>query len=296
LKKLKFPLAPLPEQRAIVSKIELLFSELDNAVSNLKQAKDKLEIFRQSVLKKAFEGELTKEWRGKKGIKAKWESVNVEKLCSHIVDCLHSTPKFISNGKFCVDTTCISDSQIIWDRMRYVDTNTYEDRIRRLKPQQGDIFFAREGTVGTTVVLNQNIDICLGQRMMMFRLLENVNSKYFMYYFISDSFKKQYKPLIGGTTSPHLNIRDIKKFYVPICSLHEQIQIVQEIETRFSVADKLAESIDESLLKAEALRQSILKKAFEGELLSKSELDACRKESDWEPAEKLLERIKKERK
>jgi type I restriction enzyme S subunit len=63
--KKQFPLAPLPEQRAIVSKIELLFSELDNAVSNLKQAKDKIEIFRQSVLKKAFEGELTKEWREK---------------------------------------------------------------------------------------------------------------------------------------------------------------------------------------------------------------------------------------
>ena len=63
LSTVKFPLAPLPEQRAIVAKIEELFSGLDNGISNLNKAKVKLEIYRQAVLKKAFEGELTKEWR-----------------------------------------------------------------------------------------------------------------------------------------------------------------------------------------------------------------------------------------
>jgi type I restriction enzyme, S subunit len=65
LRENKIPLAPLPEQRAIVSKIEQLFSELDNGVANLKAARDKLEAYRQAVLKKAFEGELTREWREK---------------------------------------------------------------------------------------------------------------------------------------------------------------------------------------------------------------------------------------
>ena len=57
------PLPPLPEQRAIVSKIEMLFSELDNGISNLKLAQEQLKVYRQAVLKKAFEGELTKKWR-----------------------------------------------------------------------------------------------------------------------------------------------------------------------------------------------------------------------------------------
>ena len=116
-----------------------------------------------------------------------------------------------------------------------------------------------------------------------------------MYYFQSNEFKKQYKPLIGGTTSPHLNIGDIKKLRFPICSFEEQNQIVQEIESRLSVCDKLGESIDESLQKAEALRQSILKRAFAGQLLTAAELTACRQEPDWEPAEKLLQRIKGEK-
>ena len=63
---INIPLAPLPEQRAIVAKIEQLFSELDNGIANLKTAKEKLVIYRQAVLKKAFEGELTKEWQEKK--------------------------------------------------------------------------------------------------------------------------------------------------------------------------------------------------------------------------------------
>ena len=58
-----FPLPPLPEQRAIVSKIELLFSELDNGIANLKLAQAQLKVYRHAVLKKAFEGELTRKWR-----------------------------------------------------------------------------------------------------------------------------------------------------------------------------------------------------------------------------------------
>ena len=62
---LKTKLAPLPVQRAIVSKIEALFSDLDNGIANFKKAQEQLKIYRQAVLKKAFEGELTKEWREK---------------------------------------------------------------------------------------------------------------------------------------------------------------------------------------------------------------------------------------
>lgn len=116
-----------------------------------------------------------------------------------------------------------------------------------------------------------------------------------MYFFQSNIFTKQYKPLIGGTTSPHLNIRDIVNLSIPLCSLEEQNQIVQEIEKRFSVCDKLEAELSEALTKADALRQSILKKAFEGRLPNQEELEATRKETDWEPAEKLLEKIKMEK-
>lgn len=75
----------------------------------------------------------------------------------------------------------------------------------------------------------------------------------------------------------------------------EQRRIVAEVERRLSVSDKMDATITESLQKAEALRQSILKKAFEGKLLNQKELEKARNAPDWEPAEKLLERIKTEK-
>lgn len=73
-----------------------------------------------------------------------------------------------------------------------------------------------------------------------------------------------------------------------------QLQIVREIESHLSVCDKTEKYISESLEKIQALRQSILKKAFEGKLLSKSEIEKCKQAADYEPASVLLEKIKSE--
>ena len=116
-----------------------------------------------------------------------------------------------------------------------------------------------------------------------------------MYYFQSPIFKAQYQPRVGGTTSPHLNIRDIKRLLVPSCKIAEQGIIVEEIESRLSVSDKIEETIEQNLQQAEALRQSILKKAFEGRLLSETELAEVRQEPDWEPASVLLEKIRSQK-
>ena len=337
-KSVLIPIPPFPEQQTIVAKLEQLFSELDNGIVCLKKAQEQLKVYRQAVLKQAFEGELTKAWREQQtslpsahelletikaeraqaaklsGKKLKpvipltqtelddlselpngWGWKKVDEVSSHVVDCLHSTAKFVANGYYCIDTTCIEDGKINFEKVRFVDQNTYNDRISRLKPIAGDLLFAREGTVGTTVIVPDKIDLCLGQRMMMFRPSRTFHSAYLMYFFQSILFKKQYLPLISGTTSRHLNIRDILQLKVPYCSPQEQSQIVQEIETRLSVCDNMEATIKESLEKAEALRQSILKKAFEGKLLSEEELQITRNAPNWEPAEKLLERIMAEK-
>ena len=100
---------------------------------------------------------------------------------------------------------------------------------------------------------------------------------------------------VTGTAQPKLNQRNLNKIPVRIPSIEEQHQIVQEIESRLSVCDKVEESITESLEKARALRQSILKKAFEGTLLSIKEIAACKAAPDYEPASVLLEKIKEEK-
>ena len=100
----------------------------------------------------------------------------------------------------------------------------------------------------------------------------------------------------SATAQKNINVNLLESLPICLPPIKEQTQIVKEIETRLSVCDNAVKNINEALKKSEALRQSILKKAFEGKLLNDAELQACRKEPDWEPAEKLLERIKKEKK
>lgn len=91
LKDIKFSLPPLPEQRAIVKKLESLFSSLDAGVADLKKAQQQLKIYRQAVLKKAFEGELTN---------SEMELISLANLTTILGDGLHGTPKYSASGEY----------------------------------------------------------------------------------------------------------------------------------------------------------------------------------------------------
>ena len=150
--------------------------------------------------------------------------------------------------------------------------------------------------MGEAAIIPPDTKICMGQRMMLLRVFnELVSPKYLLYAIIDLNFQKRIRKNAIGTGVKHLRVGDVEKLLYPLCTIKEQHQIVQEIETRLSVCDKMESTIAESLQKAESLRQSILKKAFEGKLLNEKELEDARNAPDWEPAEKLLERIKAEK-
>src|SRR5690606_11172930 len=121
--------------------------------------------------------------------------------------------------------------------------------------------------------------------------IESINRKYLLYYLHQQEFVNWSNVQSSGD-KPRVKFDQIALREIPIPPINEQSQIVQEIESRLSVCDNILANIEEGLEKSEALRQSILKQAFEGKLLSEEELEACRQEPDWESAEKLLERIK----
>ncbi|MFW5657243.1 MAG: restriction endonuclease, partial [Bacteroidota bacterium] len=120
------------------------------------------------------------------------------------------------------------------------------------------------------------------------------NAKFLYYLNLSPVIEQQFKTGAKATTQSAFGITKVRLLRVPLCSKEEQHQIVREIESRLSVCDKVEQNITEGLEKAEALRQSILKKAFEGKLLSEAEIEQCRQEADYEPASVLLEKIKSE--
>ena len=269
----QFPIKvpPPPEQERIVAKIEELFTQLEAGTSALERVQTGLRRYKASVLKAAVEGKLLNdEGRMQKDgeLPVGWKLLTIEEACERIVDCLHSTPKFAETGHYCVDSTWIKPGIFIFEKARFVDNTTFVERNRRMKPQENDVVFSREGALlGVAVRVPENFDFCLGQRMMIFRPQDSLDSKYLEAFLNSKAFRSQYAPLITGTASPHLNIGDIRKFTIPLPPLEEQRRIVAEVERRLSVAREVESVVEKALARSARLRQSVLKNAFEGKLI-----------------------------
>lgn len=195
-----------------------------------------------------------------------WSREPLVDICARIVDCEHSTAKFRPTGVACVDTTNIEPGRIMVSRLRYVSEDTYQQRVRRMKPQAGDVLFAREGTVGTAVLVPENLRLCLGQRVMALRPSDRVLPKFLELTLNSPVVRRQYEAKILGTTAPHLNVADIRRLQVPLPSLLEQGQIVQEAERQMTMLDALADGVALTVRRAKSLRRATLHEAFAGRL------------------------------
>ena len=253
---IEMPVPSLPEQERIVSRIEELFSQLDASVAELKTAKERLKVYRQAVLKEAFEGINTCAYK------------EITSLCDNIVDCPHSTPQWVHNGKLCLRTTNFRRGYLDLSEKNYVSVETYNERITRLKPEPGDVLFSREGAIlGLACIIPSGLEICMGQRMMLLRPSKEMNNRYLMHYLNSPISRQLIVENVGGSASPHINVGDIKRFKIPFVNRNKQEEIVSMVDARLSLCDSIEATVDNALAKAEAMRQSILKEAFEGRLV-----------------------------
>ncbi len=281
IQSIPFPLPPLPIQRAIVKKIEGLFSALDAGIADLQKAQTQLALYRQAVLKKAFEGE-------------QFEKVEIKKL--GLISTGNTPSKknfdFYDSRDFnFYKPTDLEAGVSIFNSIDYLSLKGFQKA--RQVPENSVLITCIGATIGKTGLIkkeggfNQQINAIVPN--------QNVDSKFIYYQAISQEFQTQMKTKASSTTMPILNKGKFEKLEMNICSLELQHQIVKAIESRLSVCEQVETQIKDSLEKAEVLRQSILKKAFEGKLLTEAEIAACKKEPDYEPAAVLLEKIKAEK-
>lgn len=266
---------PLPEQQAIVSKIEELFSDLDNGIQQLQKAQQQLKIYRQSLLKWAFEGKLTNKNVKDGELPKGWKIVTITDLAEKSKNSLKAGPfgsslkkEFYKPDGYKIygQEQVISDNAFIGDY--YVNEEKYQE-LKSCKIRPLDVLISLVGTVGKVLILPQNCKPgIINPRLIKISLNTEIYlPKFFKYYFESSYVKSLYGSKAQGTTMDVLNLGIIKTIPFPLTSIEEQQLIVDELESKLTVCDKIEETIAQSLQQAESLRQSILKKAFSGELV-----------------------------
>jgi len=287
MRKIPVKLPPLPEQHRIVAKIEELFSSLDKGIESLKTAQEQLKIYRQAVLKWAFEGRFTNKNVKDGELPEGWEWKTIKEITSVLGDGLHGTPKYSETGDYYfINGNNLSNGRIeIKENTQKVSKSEFEKYRKPLNDRT--IFVSINGTIGNTSFYN-NEKVILGKSACYFNVNENIDKKYVRYCITSHRFVNYANKNATGSTIKNVSLKAMREFEIPLPpTLNEQQRIVSEIESRLSVCDKIEESITAALQQAEALRQSILKKAFEGKLVPQDPND--------EPASVLLERIRTER-
>jgi len=318
LKNIEIPLAPLPEQARIVSKIEELFTKLDAGIDAIKKAKLLLKKYRQAVLKAAMDGRPTKDWR--KAHKSELEPA------SELLDRIKEQRKKGLGAKYkeppVIDTSELPDlpegwvwatigqvigptnekiepsktQEIAYLGLEHIDKNNGKIismgssktvKSTKNKFYKGDLLYGKLRPYLNKLYIAEFDGMC-STDIMVFSPNKNYSIRYFLYRFLSMDFVRFASMNMTGVQHPRIDYDMLSKYLIALPPLLEQEKIIDIVSRLFSNIDILEDSIKKELSKTGTLKNSILKRAFEGKLVPQNQSD--------EPAKKLLERIESESK
>lgn len=184
-----------------------------------------------------------------------------------IVDCHNKTAPYVESGIPLIRTSNIRDGKFVWQDLKFVNQETYEYWSRRCPPEPGDIIFTREAPMGEAAIVPTGHRVCLGQRTMLIRPVENlVSAKYLLLAIMEPNFKKRSDIFAVGTGVKHYRVGDVSNLIIPIPPTEEQTEIVRRVEQLFAYADRIEQQAKAAKARVDNLTQAILAKAFRGEL------------------------------
>lgn len=256
--KIKVQIPSIPEQERIVSKIEELFSRLDASVAELQTAKEKLEVYRQAVLKEAF------------ATSTQTELVEMSEIAEDIRigpfgTMLHKSD-YISDGVPVINPQHIKNLSIIPSRKITVSQEMAVE-LSSYRLRENDIIMGRRGEMGrAAAIIKSEAGWICGTGSLLFRLKPEYDASFYAQILSSPDIVHYLEDHATGTTMKNLNEHIVKHIPVPKVTKQMQKIIVSRLAEETSICDSIEQTIDTSLQQAEALRQSILKQAFEGGL------------------------------
>ena len=256
--KIKVTIPSLSEQEHIVTRIEELFSELDKAVETLQTTKQQLAVYRQAVLKEAFEG--------------KYKKVPLEQISQVISGYAFKSKRYTLDGEYVVvKIGNVKEHRFDFSR-DYTRTNEVDDTIlNKYLLKKGDCLITQTGSrgkrdYGYVSMIKEQTNYLLNQRVAALRFNSEVAlSEFYQYYLSSSDYRNAFFSYeTGNVGQGNVGIKALSEPLVVLPSITEQQHIIETIEARLSVCDEIQHSVDSALVQAEAMRQSILKQAFEG--------------------------------
>ena len=169
-----------------------------------------------------------------------WKWVRLNNIAESIVDCPHSTPKYLDmETEYCtIDTNCIDGKGDI-TKWRYVDADTYTARIARLTPQKDDIVYTREGLICRAAILPEGPKVCLGQRVMLIRSANGVFPQFIRRLLMSPMVIRKLTEQQKGIGAKHVNVSDVCNLILPLPPLAEQERIVAKLEEILPLCERL---------------------------------------------------------
>ena len=260
VKNLEIPIPPLSEQERIVARIEELFSQLDAGVETLKKTKAQLAVYRQAVLKEAFEGDYPRK--------------QLKEFSKAISGFAFKSSRYSPDGNYVVvKIGNVKERHFDFSRDLTKTLEADDSILEKYLLRRGDCLITLTGSRGkrdygfVAMVGNQN-NYLLNQRVAALRFDQSVAlPEFFQYYLASPSYRDMFFGYeTGNVGQGNVGIKALLDPYVILPDIDTQKRIVEDVEDRLSVCDSIEQTVDTALQQAEAMRQSILKDAFEGRL------------------------------
>jgi len=255
-KNLEMPTPPLLEQKRIVTILDKAFEKLskakENAEKNLKNAKEVFESYLQSVFENQGEG---------------WEKRKFNQICEKITDGTHQTPTYFKEGVVFLSSRNVTSGKINWDKIKYIDSKQHVEMQKRVSPRRNDILLAKNGTTGVAAIVDKDITFDIYVSLALLRPLKVIDPLFLLYFINSPIAKKQFNKRLKGIGVPNLHLQEIREVEISYPKLkYVQKQIISKLDSLSQKTKKLESIYNKKLTDLEELKQSILQKAFNGEL------------------------------
>jgi type I restriction enzyme S subunit len=294
----ELPLPPLPEQIRIVRSLTELLNTLRASHDKLSRVPAILKRFRQAVLAAACSGRLTEDWRegNRRSLEENWREAELSDICTSISDGDHQPPPKQPTGVPFLTIGNVSSGSLDFSETRFVPERYFNQIKPERKPCRGDVLYTVVGaTIGIPVLVDVDRPFCFQRHIALLRPSKETSPEFLWVLMSSAEVFKEAWSRVTGSAQPTLPLGNLRTIPINVPPLAEQTEIARRVQKLLKLADTIQEKVGHAVRRTEELTQSILAKAFRGELVP-TEAELARREGrEYEPASALLERIRAER-